>query len=206
MLLCDVGNTSYHFYENGRDHKEPVTTFDPASVTEPVYYISVNPDTVDALSRLENWTDISPLIAWDKYYDTLGVDRAVLCEALDEGVIIDAGSAITVDIVRAGVFEGGFIYPGVRAMYKSYSDISTRLDYSFNFELDLDKMPKNSRDAISYGYLRTFYSEVMRHEGPIYLTGGYATLFAKIFKDAVVDQLLIFKGMEKILNVKGTSC
>ncbi|MGB6018965.1 MAG: type III pantothenate kinase [Sulfurimonadaceae bacterium] len=200
LTLCDIGNTTYHFYDGKRDSKVSIDSFDPSSVKEDVYYVSVNSETEEILSKLANWHDLSSNIEWEKYYESMGVDRIVACEAIDDGLIIDAGSAITVDLVTAGCFEGGFIYPGLDAMQESYRNISTRLDYSLNFELDLDKMPKNSQDAISYGVFRTLYSEVMRHNKKIYLTGGNAKVLSKIFPEAVVDELLLFKGMKKMME------
>jgi type III pantothenate kinase len=200
LTLCDIGNTSYHFYDGKRDSKVSIDTFDPTSVQDEVYFISVNPKADETLSKLANWHDLKSAIEWEKYYETMGVDRVIACEAIDDGLIIDAGSAITVDLVTDGTFEGGFIYPGLEAMQECYRNISTRLDYSLNFELDLDKMPKNSQDAISYGVLRTLYSEVMRHNKKIYLTGGNAKVLSKIFPEAVVDELLLFKGMKKMME------
>jgi type III pantothenate kinase len=200
LILCDVGNTSYHFLDGDVETKELVETFDADTLNEDVYYISVNPNADETLSKLDNWHDLRSAIEWEKYYETMGIDRIIACEAIENGLIIDAGSAITVDIVTDGSFEGGFIYPGLDAMLESYRNISSRLDYSLNFELDLDKMPKNSQDAISYGVLRTLYSEVMRHNKTIYLTGGNAKVLSKIFPDAVVDELLLFKGMKKMME------
>ena len=200
LILCDIGNTSYHFLDGEKEYKVPAEGFDPASVRKEVRYISVNPSVDKKLSRLSNWHDMRSCIDWDGYYETMGIDRIIACEAIEEGLVIDAGSAITVDLVSGGRFEGGFIYPGLAAMRESYVNISPRLDYSLNFELDLDKMPKNSRDAISYGVLRTLYSEVMRHDKKIYLTGGDAKMLAKIFPDAVVDEQLLFKGMKKMME------
>jgi len=85
-------------------------------------------------------------------------------------------------------------------MQKCYANISKALDYSFNFECDLDIMPKNSKDAISYGYLKTLHSEVTSYEQPIYLTGGDAKRLQTLFKDAVVDEFLLFNGMKKIIQ------
>ncbi len=200
MLLCDIGNTTLHFYDGKQDRRVRVEGFDPATVKETVYYISVNASLDAVLKGCKNWIDLRPFIEWSKYYETMGIDRVVACEAIENGVILDAGSAVTVDVVKDGHFEGGFIYPGIRAMEQTYAEISPRLEYSFNFELDLDKMPKNSRDAISYGYLRTLYSEVTRHEAPVIITGGDAGRFAPIFPAATVDEHLIFRGMKKILE------
>ncbi len=200
MLLCDIGNTSYHFLDEENDFKEDVLTFNPQTIKEKVYYISVNKNLENILQSLENWIDLSAFIDKEKYYKTMGIDRVLAVEAVDNGIIIDAGSAVTVDVVKEGKFAGGFIYPGMAAMQKTYKDISPALDYSFNFELNLDKMPKNSQDAISYGYLKTLYCEVMSHKMPVILTGGDAAVFAKIFKEATVDERLIFTGMKKILQ------
>ena len=200
VILCDIGNTSYHFLDGEKEYKVAAEGFDPASVREEVHYISVNPAADEKLAMLSNWHDLRSCIEWEGYYQTMGIDRIMACEAIEEGLIIDAGSAITVDLVSGGRFMGGFIYPGIAAMRESYRNISPRLDYSLNFELDLDKMPKNSRDAISYGVLRTLYCEVMRHRKQIYLTGGDAKALAKIFPEAVVDERLLFRGMKKMME------
>ena len=200
MLLCDIGNTSYHFLNEELDYKEDALKFDPSTTREQVYYICVNQKVKKILKDLENWIDLSLHLDMSKYYPTMGIDRMVASEAVDSAIVIDAGSAITVDIVKDGRFEGGFIYPGLRAMSQTYKNISPALTYSFNFELDLDKMPKNSQDAISYGYLKTLYSEVISHKMDIVLTGGDAQEFVKIFRDAKIDEKLIFKGMRKIMK------
>ncbi len=200
MLLCDIGNTSFHFFDGKDDYKKSVDSFESSAIKEDVFYICVNPQLKEVLKLLKNWIDLSQYIDMSKYYKTMGVDRVFACEAISDGIIIDAGSAVTVDIVKNGVYEGGFIYPGIKAMSETYKNISSALDYSFNFECDLDIMPKNSQDSISYGYLKALYSEVMSHNMQIYLTGGDAKEFAKIFPDAKIDERLIFKGMKKIIN------
>jgi len=200
MILCDIGNTSYHFLNKENDYKESVKTFDPRTIKDKVYYICVNPSVKIVLADLENWINLAGFINMSNYYETMGIDRIVACEAIDNGVIIDAGSAVTVDVVSDGVFEGGFIYPGVNAMNETYKNISSALNYPFNFELDLNKLPKNSVDAISYGYLKTLYNEVMLHNKDIVLTGGDSDKLAKIFPDAKINKTLIFDGMKKIIK------
>ena len=200
MILCDIGNTSYHFLDADDDYKKDVNTFEPSTVKEKIYYICVNPKVKIVLESLENWIDLTLKVDMSNYYSTMGVDRIFACEAIENGVIVDAGSAITVDVVRAGVFQGGFIYPGKKAMGDTYKNISSALDYSFNFSLDIKKLPKNSQDSISYGYLKLLYNEVVSCDMPIYITGGDSKEFAKIFPNAEIDELLIFKGMQRILE------
>ena len=204
-LLCDIGNTSYHFLDSSVSYKKEVDIFDPSTVTQKIYYISVNEKISAKVKKLNNWINLADFVDMQKYYTTMGIDRICAVEAVTNSVIIDAGSAITVDVVRDGHFEGGFIYPGVKAMQKTYKNISPALDYSFNFDLDLDIMPKNSQDAISYGYLKTLYSEVVSYNMPIILTGGDAKELKKIFKDAHVNENLIFDGMKHIIK-KADKC
>ncbi|PNV83733.1 MAG: pantothenate kinase [Sulfurimonas sp.] len=200
MLLCDIGNTTYHFFDEYKSYKKDTKFFIPSSVAEEVFYICVNEQVKELLKPLKNWIDLSGYVDRKNYYDTMGIDRIMACEAIEEGVIVDAGSAVTVDIVKNGKFEGGFIYPGVRAMGECYKNISSALGYSFNFELDLDKMPKNSRDAISYGYIKLLQSEVKSYKMEIYLTGGDAFEFEKLFPASHVDEMLLFKGMKNIMK------
>lgn len=203
MLLCDIGNTSYHFYSDKGTYKKESRNFQAEEIQERVYYICVHPKIKNELKGLQNWIDLGEYVDYTPYYETMGIDRVVACEAVDDGLIVDAGSAITVDLMKGGVFCGGFIYPGVQAMQKCYANISSALEYSFNYELDLDIMPKNSQDALSYGFLKPLYRELISHKKQIYLTGGDAHTFAKFLPDASIDQELLFKGMKKIIQKAG---
>ena len=200
MILCDIGNTSYHFLDGDAEYKRDVKSFIPSAYQDKVYYISVNSEVNKKLHGLKNWIDISSYVDKSQYYESMGIDRIFSCEAIESGVVVDGGSAITVDIVKNGNFMGGFIYPGVNAMRETYKKISPALDYSFNFDLELDIMPKNSQDAISYGFLKTLFTEVSSYDMPIILTGGDASLLQKVFKTAIVENELIFKGMKKIIK------
>ncbi len=199
ILLCDIGNTSLHFFDGKHTCRMSVEHFDTTVPQAKVYYINVNPELEAKLQERSNWINIKPYVETAKYYESMGIDRMMVCEAVDHGIIIDAGSAITVDIMDHKTYCGGFIYPGVSAMQQSYANISSRLNDSFNFELDLDKMPKNTKDSISYGFLRPLYTEVMRHNKPVIITGGDAARLHRLFKSARVDELLVFKGMKQMI-------
>ncbi len=201
IRLCDIGNTSLHFYDGKHTFKESVEHFDISTYNESkVYYINVNTSLAATLEESEHWINLEPYVDSNRFYQGMGIDRVMACEAVDNAIIIDAGTAITVDIMDHGVYRGGFIYPGIASMYASYRAISPRLDHSFNFELDLDKMPNNTQDSISYGFLRLLYGEVMRHKKDVVITGGDARQLQSIFRDATVDELLIFKGMEQMIS------
>jgi len=198
-LLCDIGNTTFSF-SDGRVLK--VDEFDISSIKETVYYVSVNSYWEKRLSMQENWINLRAYVDFDKYYKTMGIDRIMVCEAVNNAVVIDAGSAITVDLIQKGEHRGGYIYPGFRALEKCFKDISPALEVSFNFDIDLDKMPKNTEDALSYGAIAPLLSNLreISEDLPLFLTGGDAKKLLKLIPQASIAEDLVFKGMKKILE------
>jgi type III pantothenate kinase len=205
IILCDIGNTTADIYENGVCQKVILPEFRPESLNGEVWYVSVNHVLSEILESLPNWHNVVSLIEWDKYYPTMGVDRVMVCEAIDDGVIVDAGSAITVDVMRDGVYQGGFISLGLRSAQEAYARLSPALALSFNFEVDLTIMAKNTPNAITVGFLAPLIQSIESYGNPIYVTGGDAHLLSSFLKDAIVDETLIFKGMKKLID-KGSQC
>jgi type III pantothenate kinase len=205
MILCDIGNTTADIYENNVCQKAMLSEFRPEVIMGEVWYVSVNHTLTKILESLQNWHNIVTLIDWDKYYPTMGVDRVMVCEAIDDGVIVDAGSAITVDVMRDGVYQGGFISLGLRSAQEAYARLSPALALSFNFEVDLTIMAKNTPNAITVGFLAPLIQSIESYGNPIYVTGGDAHLLSSFLKDAIVDETLIFKGMKKLID-KGSQC
>ncbi len=203
MLLCDIGNTTYTFFDGKRLTKHPVSAFDPSSIQEKVYFISVNQAVTKQLHSLKNWIDLERFVERKNYYETMGIDRIAACEAIRHGVVVDAGSAVTVDVVKDGVFEGGFIYPGIQAIQTCWKTISPALAYPFKEDLHLKELPKRSDAALSYGYVAPLVKEVASYDLPVFLTGGDAQTFALFFPDAKHYPHLLFDGMQKILSKKG---
>jgi type III pantothenate kinase len=205
MILCDIGNTSVDLFSEGKCTKFSAESFDPATLHDDVYYVSVNVSLNKHLREHTNWHDLRELIDWGKYYPTMGIDRIMVCEAVEDGVIVDAGSAITVDVMRGGVYQGGFISLGLRAAQEAYVRVSPALDMSFNFEVDLAKMAKNTPDALTVGFMAPLIEKIERLGKPLYITGGDARLISRFFSEAIVDEELIFKGMTKLIE-KGVKC
>lgn len=205
MILCDIGNTSVDLFSEGKRSKCRVEDFDPATFVEDVYYVSVNLSMNERIYGLTNWYDLRKLIDWDKYYPTMGVDRVMVCEAIEDGVVVDAGSAITVDVMRNGIYDGGFIALGLHSAHEAYGRLSSALSMSFNFEVDLAKMAKNTPDALTIGFLAPLIEKIERLGKPLYFTGGDGQLLSRFFSEAIVDEDLIFTGMNKLIK-KGSKC
>lgn len=205
MILCDIGNTTVDLWENGVRRKVTIGEFVPETLSGEVWYASVNRSLSKRLEPLANWHDIETLIDREKYYPTMGIDRVLVCEAVDEGVVVDAGSAITVDVMRGGAYQGGFISLGLRAAEEAYARLSPALAVSFTFEVELDKMAQNTQDAVTIGFWAPLVQKIERLGMPLYLSGGDASVLKRFLPHAVVDEALVFTGMRKLID-KGKRC
>ena len=202
MMLCDIGNSNADFYQDGKmwtlPHRQ-LKTFVP---TEKVYYISVNETMSQYVNNHSAYIDLEPYFEFDTIYQGLGIDRIAACTSIQDGMIIDAGSAITVDIMSGGVHLGGFILPGISAYERAYSSISKRLEYQLNPHVPLDVLPQKTNDALSYGALKSILLllEVTCKDKKMYFTGGDGKFFSTFFSNALFDRTLIFRGMLKTIK------
>lgn len=154
MILCDIGNTFLHFYYRGRVWKEKRNNLSQKDSSEVVIYISVNQESTRSLLLSHPYCfDLTPYMNLDTNYKGLGIDRIAACNAISDGVIIDAGSAITLDIMHDGLHLGGCILPGIAQIQKGFKSISV-LDCGINLSVPLDTLPQNTKDAVSYGILK----------------------------------------------------
>lgn len=203
MILCDIGNSFYHFYKDGRVWKQSVDSVPELNDGEEIFVVSVNDAALAALAKRYDVENISDMLRIDSDYVGLGADRAFACYAVHDGVVIDAGSAITVDIMQGGFHLGGFILPGISTLAESYAKISKKLDVGFNMGVALAALPQNTKDAISYGTLMSVIAPIKEASRGkfIYFTGGDGKFLSRFFEDrSAVDDTLIFKGMLKLIK------
>ena len=203
MLLADIGNTHIHLY-NGKKithltHNDAIKKY----AEKPLNYISVNQSLEEQIAKQTKWKNISSLIALEGAYDTMGVDRRALCLSRSDGVFVDAGSAITVDVMEGGVYQGGFILPGHRAMLESYAGISPILKHELNREVCTESLPLTTKDGISYGIIASIKSIIEKHQKGkiIYFTGGDGEFLSSLFEGSVFDETLVFQGIVHALRV-----
>ena len=194
-MLCDIGNSFAHFFDGKRAWREPHERLVHYK-DERVCYINVKPELKEKLRTFSNWLDLEPFIELQTDYKGLGVDRKALCLAVDDGVVVDAGSAVTVDVVKNGKHLGGFIYPGLSRMRSSYAAISKALDLEPSFSQN--GLPQNTNEAIGYGMIRPLVLAIEELGGPLYVTGGDGLFLSRFLKKAHYDEWLIFKGLQKV--------
>ncbi len=206
MILCDVGNSRMHFLDNGTllhlGFAEGLKRYRDRSV----YFICVNGNMRAKIAEeAPGWVELDGTGVLKSDYRGLGVDRQAVSLAIEEGVVIDAGSAVTVDVVRKGVHRGGWIWPGIASFMKAYAGISPKLAVEIDPDVDLSRLPQDTGSAVSFAVLAPVKRLVESYADqlPVTITGGDARFFAPLFPEAVVDELLVFRGMEKMIKEDG---
>ena len=198
VYLADIGNTHIHIYKDGTikhyKHQDAIDIYK----NDKIYFISVK----QYLSLPSNWHDISQSLHINGEYEGMGVDRKALCLSHSSGIFVDAGSAITIDVVRDEVYQGGTILLGLSAMQQAYKDISKALDVELDRQINLTKLPFTTKEQISYGIIAPIKSLIEKHKKdlPLYITGGDGRFIASLFDDAIYDESLVFQGMKKYVK------
>ena len=139
------------------------------------------------LSIARTASDLGVIVSYDKP-ETYGIDRALASYAafqIFQGscVVIDAGTAVTLDIIAPdGTVSGGFIFPGMDMLASSLSN-STDLPEVF-FDNANEKIGKSTISSITSGITIGFYGAVNRlinhaveiagSKATVVITGGNA--------------------------------
>ena len=202
MLLADIGNTHFHIFD-GKNIKHLCYAEAIAKYREePLQYISVNAHIEKQIGCIDDWKNVSDLMHIPGEYETMGVDRKALCLSHDNGLFVDAGSAITVDIMENGIYKGGYIFPGIKAMLESYKRISPVLEIELVPEIDVIQLPLTTKEQISYGIIASIKALIEKHQDKkrLYFTGGDGRVLLGFFRDAVYDETLVFKGIQHALR------
>ncbi len=147
--------------------------------------------------------------------ETLGPDRlaaaagAVCHHPGTDLLVIDAGSAVTIDLVSGGVFRGGSISPGLSMRFRALHEQSGRLPL-VEKRSDFTFPGRTTEDAIAGGvimgmayeiieYIRTF--ENMHQNLVTLITGGDGALLEPLTDGrAVYHPDLVTEGMNYILE------
>jgi len=202
-LLADIGNTHFHIYDGRQVEHLSYENAIAKYAHRDVYYISVKHELGEKIEHIKVWENISSQLHIDGEYETMGVDRKALCLSHKEGIFIDAGSAITVDVVYDGAYEGGFILPGLKAYLESYRTISSVLDTTLDKDLTMECLPRTTKEQISYGIIASIKALIEKHSDGkrLYFTGGDGQFLSGFFEDANYDEMLVFHGMQHALCV-----
>ena len=162
-----------------------------------------------------------PLVNRYRTPDTLGYDRIAAAVGAytiypeTNVLVIDAGTAITYDIVTSeGEFMGGNISPGLEIRFKSLNKYTTRLPHLERPEEKPPLVGNSTREAIQSGIVNGLLFEIdgfiktISQEYPqlqVVLTGGDANYFVGKLKSSIfVDLNLNLIGLNRILEHNAT--
>jgi type III pantothenate kinase len=234
-LIADIGNTTTKvaLAEAGTIvRKERLSSSDPALIGKFIGRRSLRGAIVSSVSsdpsvllaflrgkcdRVHNltWQSIYPFIIDYGTPETLGVDRlaaaagGIVHHPGADLLVIDAGSALTVDLVTDGAYRGGSISPGLSMRFRALHEFTGRLPLitrhdSFSFP------GRTTEEAIAAGvvmglvyeineYIRTFEE---RHKNLVtVITGGDSELISShTEKKLVIYPDLVTEGLNFLLD------
>jgi type III pantothenate kinase len=212
-LFIDVGNTAVKWSYNGDYQSVAVTEFNPILLPKAKQiFVSCVGDKAK-LESLKNITFVESQATFNtfksayKNADELGVDRFLaMIAAIDQypnqtRLIIDAGSALTFDLVLAdGTHQGGLIMPGLGKLRRSFDQFCTESQQLHN-----QKLGSNTSDAWACGTGQMFISVIdaqIAHylddfgDLVIVLTGGDSKIAAlRIKHPCDLHQDLVLEGL-----------
>ncbi len=185
-----------------------------------VYLASVVPEASTFVRRKLSGVEE---ITWKKFPfkikvkqpDRVGIDR--LLNALGvwqlykrESIIIDAGSAITIDFVnRSGDFEGGVIFPGEQLIVNSLRTLALLKDIRMSKPVSI--VGKNTSEAVGSGifyglsFLVSGYIRTFKEKNPdlhIVFTGGSGRALCRRVKEGCYIENLGIIGMRSVIYEK----
>jgi len=141
-------------------------------------------------------------------YKQLGVDRWLALataygQHTDAVIVVDVGSAITVDIVdAAGLHRGGYIVPGFQLMRKALWQGTEHIKVEPKHDVNAVSPGLSTADAVDKGCLLSIVSMVesltAKYEARLVVTGGDAMILqnalsvnAELYADLVLDGLAL---------------
>lgn len=139
------------------------------------------------------------------FSEQLGIDRWLALLPFVKGgeaVVIDAGTACTIDVLSNGKHQGGYILPGLRLQ----RDVLAQQTAAVNFpraQLGELRLGLSTGECVSHGSLRALVAlanDVSEEFGQsdegasLYITGGDAPYFEDHL-EAEKRPLLVFEGM-----------
>lgn len=146
---------------------------------------------------------------------TLGVDRYLGClgavnHAKKRSVVIDAGSACTIDMMDSnGTYKGGIIMPGLQSVMNIFKVTAPELP-DIEPKIPQNWPGKNTIESLQWGQVGFFVdgieSALERYKSQygdfeLYITGGDTDIISELITESSnKDAFLIFKGMEAVIN------
>jgi len=236
MILVDAGNIAVKavLFESGRFTRrwrfetkgDPAAAIDRLVETEPdgLAYSSVVTAWTEALRSVRekglvggmveagHRSDLPFALSVDEP-ERVGPDR--LCAAAGawaegsrEAVVVDAGTAVTVDLLSGGSFRGGSIFPGLELLAGALHGGTALLPLIGGRPADGAPPGRSTSEAIATGIgwglvgaVKELVSRMLPEGGDLWVTGGGGEfLVSRLDRPARLDPDLVFKGLLPMLS------
>ncbi|MGL4383516.1 MAG: type III pantothenate kinase [Bacilli bacterium] len=143
--------------------------------------------------------------------ESLGLDRIIACNYLLQKsksfILVDCGSATTINVVIDNVFKGGLIIPSIPLSFEHLKLKFTQFNNSNPTHLNGEALALNTNDSLNLGIVHAHYLvinhylELISTTYPlikIYMTGGNAPYILEYFKQKIIfDQNILIKALLK---------
>jgi type III pantothenate kinase len=184
IFTIDQGNTNSTTLCWNNDEFEQVKSIRNSDYPIIVSNVSAKafPKNYIDLKKINNLYDHIPLKM--DYSKTLGVDR-VMCAlsayhqkaAMDNALIIDAGTFTTIDFIEKNIYRGGMIIPGDATIIQSYQNGSNLYEKKLELKKESKYPLKTTSDCITQSIplmLLATYEKIFREQEihKIFITGG----------------------------------
>jgi len=212
-LLIDVGNTAVKWLFKGEYGSALISDFslDLLPKSEQMLISCVGDKSLleglDEAVFVQSPAQFGQFVSAYQIPQALGVDRFLaMIASIDQHpnqtrLIIDAGSALTFDLVLAdGRHQGGLIMPGLGILRRSFAQFSSE-----SKQLTLKETANNTHHAWEYGTAQMFMSvieqQIQTHlsqygDLQVILTGGDAKIIAyRLQCSVVIKPHLVLDGL-----------
>ena len=166
---------------------------------------------------LRDWSQVPIELGIDTP-ETVGIDRllnahgAVMLEGDRAAVIVDSGTATTVDLVQDRTFLGGAILPGLRMSARALHEYTAALPHIDTGLLSIEDVVVPGTDTQSaleagvligqIGAIREIVQRYRHHcpDASLILTGGVGERLAPAFEDGEVAPYLSLRAMASLVS------
>ena len=219
-LFLDIGNTNTKWRYQGKYFVIPTEEFnyDKLQKSSVIWASSVAPHSLDLKKNHVNFVQsqhkYKSLVNTYKEPHNLGSDRwlgMIACyeKSMDRSfILLDIGSAITIDIVnKRGIYQGGLIYPGLEKIRLIFDN------FPVAYYENINAIGQSTEECWSIGTLSLIVNEINQKiiefhrqfpDAEIYTTGGGYSNIQKFlnFPNNYYENLVL-DGLELFVNNMG---
>ncbi len=225
-IYIDIGNTNTTIYANKKKNDLPTIKNDQiydkiyeivAGCTS-IFVISVVPELNGVIQKLTKACDDVHVLTSNDYpklmhflgpdisqmgADRVAIDAYVTNNYSPDSIIIDMGTAVTVDVIKEKTYISGYIYPGIHSSLIALIGSASQLENIQYQNLQSDNVCLTSETQINDGLLigaigaiNNLVNFAQSHfDKPVnvYITGGYFNMLNEMIDPKTLNNLINFK-------------